>query len=361
MRSHIVNTLIKIFDLQKSENLFIEKSDGYTNPLNNDSTNKTADANTHPAQSKIEPSEGSKQDTNNSGNGKNENTNISNQNGTWKTKFMSIINRVSYTILNSIIKIKSMILERRETIFECSTEFERIKAKIALELVNDPSMLFIDDPTMGLSLKEQENLMISIRKLQKFNEIPIVMTINNPTQKVLNLTTKIIVLAKGNVVYHGDPKLVLEYLHEIGFRFPLSGSDADYLMECVSIDSNGGNLGMTRTKENMDNLLESWKKHVKTCGSEYRIFDRYIEEDDVVEKKEFKEEKKTQFEAMENQNSVWFETKLLESTCPANYISNKCFGTQFYPSIEICHCMPQLHFYYLCSPTSNIFTPNRSI
>jgi ABC-type multidrug transport system ATPase subunit len=82
---------------------------------------------------------------------------------------------------------------------------QRKRLNIALELLREPPVLFVDEPTSGLSSKDSENVMDLLKELTlKGKQIFVV--IHQPSSDIYKMFDKVIVLDKGGYqIYYGNP------------------------------------------------------------------------------------------------------------------------------------------------------------
>jgi ABC transport system ATP-binding/permease protein len=82
---------------------------------------------------------------------------------------------------------------------------QRKRLNIALELIREPPVLFVDEPTSGLSSKDSENVMDLLKELSlKGKQIFVV--IHQPSSDIYKMFDKVIVLDKGGYqIYYGNP------------------------------------------------------------------------------------------------------------------------------------------------------------
>jgi ABC-type multidrug transport system ATPase subunit len=93
---------------------------------------------------------------------------------------------------------------------------QRKRLNIALELMREPALLFVDEPTSGLSSMDSEKI-INLLKRQTFKEKLVITTIHQPSSDIYKLFDKIIVLDQGGVViYIGNPLDAITYFRKHG-------------------------------------------------------------------------------------------------------------------------------------------------
>jgi ABC-type multidrug transport system ATPase subunit/uncharacterized tellurite resistance protein B-like protein len=82
---------------------------------------------------------------------------------------------------------------------------QRKRLNIALELIREPSILFIDEPTSGLSSRDSENVMDLIRELTLKGKL-IFVVIHQPSSEIYKMFDKMIILDTGGyMIYYGNP------------------------------------------------------------------------------------------------------------------------------------------------------------
>ena len=88
---------------------------------------------------------------------------------------------------------------------------QRKRLNISLELIREPFLLFVDEPTSGLSSTDSDLIMdLLIEQAQKGKLV--VMNIHQPSSDIFRLLDKLIVIDKGGrIIYHGNPSDALIY------------------------------------------------------------------------------------------------------------------------------------------------------
>jgi len=82
---------------------------------------------------------------------------------------------------------------------------QRKRLNIALELIREPSVLFIDEPTSGLSSRDSENIMDLLRELALKGKL-VFTEIHQPSSDIFKMFDKVVILDQGGyMVYFGDP------------------------------------------------------------------------------------------------------------------------------------------------------------
>ncbi|GAA5967082.1 hypothetical protein JCM11641_000435 [Rhodosporidiobolus odoratus] len=108
---------------------------------------------------------------------------------------------------------------------------EKRRVSIACELVTSPSILFLDEPTSGLDSYNAFNVVESLAQLARNYKRTVVFTIHQPQSNIVALFDKLVLLAKGKVVYSGKADASQAYFEGIGSPCPAGYNIADYLID----------------------------------------------------------------------------------------------------------------------------------
>ena len=106
---------------------------------------------------------------------------------------------------------------------------QRRRVSIACELVTDPYLFLLDEPTTGLDSENAENVVDSLRTLAGQGKL-VVTTIHQPSSEILAMFDKIIILHQGVKVYDGPFESMKPWFLERGFSFPKFANPCEFIM-----------------------------------------------------------------------------------------------------------------------------------
>lgn len=88
---------------------------------------------------------------------------------------------------------------------------QRKRLNIALELIREPSILFVDEPTSGLSSRDSENVMDLLRELTLKGKL-IFVVIHQPSSEIYKMFDDMLILDTGGyLIYSGNPVEAVMY------------------------------------------------------------------------------------------------------------------------------------------------------
>jgi len=92
---------------------------------------------------------------------------------------------------------------------------QRKRVNIGLELLREPSVLFVDEPTSGLSSQDSENIMDLLKELSLRGKMVFVV-IHQPSSDIFKMFDNLLILDVGGLqIYYGNPVEAVSYFKEI--------------------------------------------------------------------------------------------------------------------------------------------------
>ncbi len=92
---------------------------------------------------------------------------------------------------------------------------QRKRLNISLELIREPSVLFVDEPTSGLSSRDSENIMDLLKELALKGKL-IFVVIHQPSSEIYKMFDKLMILDVGGYpIYYGNPVDAVSYFKRL--------------------------------------------------------------------------------------------------------------------------------------------------
>ena len=110
---------------------------------------------------------------------------------------------------------------------------QRKRLNIGLELLREPSVLFCDEPTSGLSSRDSENIMDLLKELSLKGKL-IFVVIHQPSSDIFKMFDKLFILDVGGYqIYYGNPVEAVVYFKQI---INMINSDRGECIECGNVN-----------------------------------------------------------------------------------------------------------------------------
>ncbi|XP_075278862.1 broad substrate specificity ATP-binding cassette transporter ABCG2-like isoform X2 [Opisthocomus hoazin] len=113
---------------------------------------------------------------------------------------------------------------------------ERKRTNIGMELITEPPVLFLDEPTTGLDASTANAVLVLLKNLSRRGRT-IIFSIHQPRYSIFKLFDSLTLLALGKVLYHGPAKQALEYFSSIGYECEPFNNPADFFLDVINGDS----------------------------------------------------------------------------------------------------------------------------
>ncbi|KAK2609662.1 hypothetical protein N8I77_003153 [Diaporthe amygdali] len=135
---------------------------------------------------------------------------------------------------------------------------EKRRVSIGVQMLANPSVLFLDEPTTGLDASSAFQLVRTLKNLAAKGRTVIV-TIHQPRSEIWGLFDNLILLSRGAPVYSGPTAECLPWFEELGFRTPPFVNPAEHLVDLAAVDNRTPELE-TESLERVERLKGAWRE-----------------------------------------------------------------------------------------------------
>ncbi|KAM0062878.1 putative ABC-type D-allose transporter [Helianthus debilis subsp. tardiflorus] len=109
---------------------------------------------------------------------------------------------------------------------------ERRRVLIGVDIIHGPSLLFLDEPTSGLDSTSAQSVIEKVHNIARAGST-VVLTIHQPSSRILLLLDHLIILARGQLMYQGSPKDVGPHLGRMGRKVPKGENAIEFLIDVI--------------------------------------------------------------------------------------------------------------------------------
>ncbi|CAN1775558.1 ABC transporter G family member 2 [Linum perenne] len=109
---------------------------------------------------------------------------------------------------------------------------ERRRVSIGTDIIHDPILLFLDEPTSGLDSTSAFMVAKVLQRIAESGSI-VMMTIHQPSYRILGLLDRLIFLSHGQTVYSGSPTSLPEFFAEFGHPIPENENRTEFALDLI--------------------------------------------------------------------------------------------------------------------------------
>ncbi|XP_061816788.1 broad substrate specificity ATP-binding cassette transporter ABCG2-like isoform X2 [Nerophis lumbriciformis] len=145
---------------------------------------------------------------------------------------------------------------------------ERKRTNIGMELIINPSVLFLDEPTTGLDASTANFVLMLLKRMANSGRT-IILSIHQPRYSIYRLFDNLTLLVNGKQVYHGPAQGAIGYFSDIGYTCEPHNNPADFFLDVINGDSAAVALSNV-DREDSDSVLKSRQVIEDKLVDEYR-------------------------------------------------------------------------------------------
>ncbi|KAI0388426.1 P-loop containing nucleoside triphosphate hydrolase protein [Xylariaceae sp. FL0594] len=139
---------------------------------------------------------------------------------------------------------------------------EKRRTSIGVQLLANPSVLFLDEPTTGLDATSAYQLVRTLKDLARKGRT-VIATLHSPRSEIWDLLDNFVLLSRGGCpIYSGPTKDCMAWFSRLGYELPAFVNPAEFAVDHAAIDSRTPELEQESTAR-VERLKAAWKEQVR--------------------------------------------------------------------------------------------------
>lgn len=133
---------------------------------------------------------------------------------------------------------------------------EKRRTSIGVQLLSNPSVLFLDEPTTGLDATSAFQLVRTLKDLARRGRT-IITTIHQPRSEIWGMLDGLVILTRGSPVFSGKAQNCIPWFQSIGMELPEFVNPAEFLIDIAAVDNRSPELECVSV-ERVERLKAAW-------------------------------------------------------------------------------------------------------
>ncbi|GFZ14840.1 ABC-2 type transporter family protein [Actinidia rufa] len=109
---------------------------------------------------------------------------------------------------------------------------ERRRVSIGIDIIHDPIILFLDEPTSGLDSTSAFMVVNVLQRIAQSGSI-VIMSIHQPSYRILGLLDRLIFLSRGQTVFSGSPTSLASFFESFGHPIPKNENRTEFALDLI--------------------------------------------------------------------------------------------------------------------------------
>lgn len=109
---------------------------------------------------------------------------------------------------------------------------ERRRVSIGTDIIHDPILLFLDEPTSGLDSTSAYMVVKVLQRIAQSGSI-VIMSIHQPSYRILGLLDRMIFLSRGQTVYSGPPSNLPVFFSDFKHPIPDNENKTEFALDLI--------------------------------------------------------------------------------------------------------------------------------
>ncbi|KAI6357884.1 hypothetical protein MCOR25_007533 [Pyricularia grisea] len=135
---------------------------------------------------------------------------------------------------------------------------EKRRVSIGVQLLSNPSVLFLDEPTTGLDSTSAFQLVRTLKTLAEKGRT-IITTIHQPRAEIWELFDNLVVLTKGSPVFSGPANECASWFADLGYELPPFVNPCEFFIDVSAVDNRTPEIE-EETTTRVANLKAAWNR-----------------------------------------------------------------------------------------------------
>ena len=133
---------------------------------------------------------------------------------------------------------------------------EKRRTSIGVQLLSNPSVLFLDEPTTGLDATSAFQLIRTLKGLARKGRT-IITTIHQPRSEIWGMFDRLVILTRGSPVYSGKADACVPWFQKNGMDLPPFVNPAEFIIDIAAVDNRTPELEAA-SAERVERLKMAW-------------------------------------------------------------------------------------------------------
>lgn len=109
---------------------------------------------------------------------------------------------------------------------------ERRRVSIGIDIIHDPILLFLDEPTSGLDSTSALSVIKVLKRIAQSGSM-VIMTLHQPSYRLLRLLDRLLFLSRGQTVFSGSPGMLPGFFAEFGHPIPEHENRTEFALDLI--------------------------------------------------------------------------------------------------------------------------------
>ena len=135
---------------------------------------------------------------------------------------------------------------------------ERKRTNIGVELITQPRILLLDEPTTGLDSASALRIVHMLKDLAHVHGNTVVCTIHQPSSEIFHVFDDLMLLSRGECIYHGETRDSVPYFNSLGFPIPNHCNPAEHFLSVIHRNRNIQKFARLKGPQTLKQVSRNW-------------------------------------------------------------------------------------------------------